>query len=64
VERADNGTLRARIENVAGLSPELLMQIREQLAALGFSRIDLLVARASVITTARSDGSGGGPGPH
>src|SRR5262249_3961120 len=60
VERADNGTLRARVENVAGLTPELLTQIREQLVALGFSRIDLLVARASAITTARS----GGPGPH
>jgi len=60
VERADDGTLRARVENVAGLDPYHLVQIREQLAALRFSRIDLLVARASVVTTARS----GGPGPH
>jgi len=58
VERADDGTLRARVENVAGLTPELLTQIREQLAALRFSRIDLLVARASVIATVRSSGRG------
>jgi len=60
VERGDDGTLRARVENVAGLTPELLTQIREQLAALRFSRIDLRGARAGVMTTARS----GGPGPH
>jgi hypothetical protein len=64
VERAADGTLRARVENVAGLTPELLVQIREQLAALRFSRIDLLVAHASLITTARREEGGGGPGPH
>jgi hypothetical protein len=51
VQRADDGTLRARVENVTGLTPELLTQIREQLAALGFSRIDLRGARRGATTT-------------
>ena len=77
VERADNGTLRARVENVAGLTPELLTQIQEQLAPLGFSRIALRGVRGATITATLStmapDDSGrsrtytegsGGPGPH
>ena len=77
VERADDGTLRARVENVAGLTPELLTQIQEQLAPLGFSRIALRGVRGATITATLStmppDDSGrsrtytegsGGPGPH
>ncbi|HMH16904.1 MAG TPA: hypothetical protein VK572_02045 [Burkholderiales bacterium] len=39
VQRADNGTLRARIENIGGLTADQVAQIQQQLAALGFTRV-------------------------
>src|SRR5262245_53014104 len=54
----ENGSLRARIENV-GLTADQLAQIGQQLSASGFSRVDLRAARGTRASVAMN-GSGRG----
>ncbi|HMH19831.1 MAG TPA: hypothetical protein VK572_16965 [Burkholderiales bacterium] len=61
VQRADNGTLRARIENIGGLTADQLAQIQQQLAALGFTRVRI-DSRGGNGGSGRSMASGSGRG--